>query len=63
MSGGRGEFVSLLKDGDGWSWVLFSLSDERTESGPVEFVGMGARWVSFFSGKNIETASYEVVGI
>lgn len=31
MSGGRGEFVSLLKDGDAWSWVLFFLSGERTE--------------------------------
>lgn len=30
MGGGRGEFVSLLNDGDAWSWVLFSLSDERT---------------------------------
>lgn len=40
---GGGGFVTLLKDGDSWSWVLFSLSDGSTESGPVEFVGMEAR--------------------
>lgn len=52
-----------VKGGDAWSRGLFSLSDARTKSAPVEFVGTGARSISSLLGKKVESAPRGVAGI